>query len=146
MTWKKGRGKLGALAPLLGTWEAKADSPMGPLICTRAFTTVLGGKYIQLKATWRFAKGSYEEVALFGVDEGVLRFWSYTSDGKRSTGVLTPAADIHRAAICFEAQVPAGVARQAYWPNEQGGMSWAVESRNKKGWHRFTEHHYQAAE
>lgn len=117
---------------------------MGPVTCKREFTNVLGGKYIQLKATWTFGKGGYEEIALFGVDNGVLTFWSYTSDGKRSHGVLTTAPDIHKDAICFEAQVPAGVARQIYWPNEKGGSNWAVESKNKKGWHRFTEHHYKA--
>ena len=44
------------------------------------------------------------------------------------------------------AQVPAGVARQIYWPSAEGGMSWAVESKSKKGWHRFTEHRYTATE
>ena len=28
--WKKGRGKLGPLAPLLGSWIAESDTPMGP--------------------------------------------------------------------------------------------------------------------
>jgi hypothetical protein len=145
MHWKKGRGTLGALAPLLGTWEASAESPMGPVKCTRVFTPVLGGKYIQLQATWRFGKGDYEEIALFGVDNGVLTFWSFTSDGKRSQGALAAAPDIHPEGICFEAQMPAGLARQIYWPNAHVGMNWAVESRNKKGWHRFTEHHYKPA-
>lgn len=76
MTWKKGRGKLGSLAPLLGSWTATADSPMGRVRCVREFKPVLGGKYVQLICTWRFAKGSYEEIALFGVDDGVLTFWS----------------------------------------------------------------------
>lgn len=26
-SWKKGRGKLGLLEPLLGSWEAESDSP-----------------------------------------------------------------------------------------------------------------------
>lgn len=144
MRWKKARGKLGPLAPLIGKWVATADSPMGRVTCTRTFTAVLGGKYIELRCTWQFAKGAYEEIALLGVDDGTLTFWSYTSDGKRSTGVLSSAPDIHTDAICFEAQVPAGVARQIYWPNEQGGFNWAVESKNKRGWNRFVVHHYTA--
>jgi hypothetical protein len=144
MTWKKARGKLGPLAPLIGTWHATADSPMGPVACTRVFTVVLGGKYIQLKATWRIAEGGYEEIALFGVDDGALAYWSYTSDGKRSSGVSSNATDIHLDAICFEAHMPAGMARQVYWPNDEGGFNWAVESKNKKGWNRFVLHHYTA--
>ena len=146
VSWKKGRGKLGPLTPLLGSWEARADSPRGPLKCTRTFAAVLDGKYIQLKCTWQFSNSSYEEIALFGVEEGELRFWSFTSDGKRSSGVLASAPEVHEGAICFEAQVPAGVARQIYWPSAEGGMSWAVESKSKKGWHRFTEHRYTATE
>lgn len=144
MNWKKGRGKLGPLAPLLGRWTAKSDSAMGMVTCVREFKPVLGGKYVQLTCTWQFAKSAYEELALFGTDDGELAFWSFTSDGKKSNGRLTSAPDIHKDAICFEAQVPAGVARQIYWPNADGGFNWAVESKNKKGWHRFTEHRYKA--
>lgn len=143
MTWKKGRGKLGPLAPLIGTWEATADSPMGKVKCTRAFKRVLGEKYIALECSWQFGKGAYEERAFFGVEDGILTFWSFTSDGKRSTGVLTSAPDIHKDAICFEAEMPAGLARQLYWPHADGGFNWAVESKNKKGWKRFTLHHYR---
>lgn len=39
--------------------------------------------------------------------------------------------------------MPTGRARMIYWPDEDGGFRWAVESKNKKGWHRFTEHHYR---
>ncbi|MBL0127664.1 MAG: hypothetical protein IPP83_09425 [Flavobacteriales bacterium] len=144
MTWKKGRGKLGPLAPLIGSWVASADSPMGKVKCTRVFKPVLGEKYITLDCTWSFGKGAYEEHAIFGVDDGTLSFWSFTSDGKRSTGVLSSAPDIHTDAICFEAKMPAGIARQIYWPNEAGGFNWAVESRTKKGWNRFALHHYKA--
>ena len=75
-------------------------------------------------------------------DAGKIAFWSFTSDGKRSTGVLVDAADVHPQAIAFEAQVPAGVARMVYWPGDDGGMNWVVESRTKKGWNRFTHHRY----
>jgi len=145
-TWKKGRGKLGALAPLIGNWEARADSPRGPLRCVRTFSPILGGKYIQLTALWEFEQDTYEELAIFGVDdEGAIIFWSFTSDGKRSQGTITDVTDIHPQAIGFEAQVPAGVARMAYWPDGNGGFQWVVESKNKKGWTRFTEHSYSAA-
>ena len=61
MVWKKGRGKLGIFQPLLGTWRAKAESPMGVVICTRTFSKVLDGAYIQLEAQWDFepTKKSY---------------------------------------------------------------------------------------
>lgn len=142
MSWKIGRGKLGPLAPLIGTWQAFADSPMGRVKCTRIFKPVLGGKYIALDCVWHMAEGTYEEHALFGVDDGMLSFWSFTSDGKRSTGALTNAPDIHKDAICFEAKMPAGMARMVYWPHAEGGFNWAVESRNRKGWKRFVLHHY----
>ena len=144
--WKKGRGKLGVLDPLLGTWVACADSPMGPIRCSRTFERVLGGNYVQLRAVWKMGeKGSYVEHALFGPGEDAdLLFWSFTNDGKRSQGHLANVTDIHPEAVGFEAQMPAGLARQAYWPDGDGGVFWVVESKNKKGWHRFTEHRYKA--
>ena len=140
--WKKGRGKLGVLDPLLGTWLAKVDTPMGKARCSRTFTSVLGDKYVQLDAKWDFGKFAYHEHAIYGVVDGKLTFWSFTSDGKRSEGVLADGKDIHPEAICFEAQMPAGLARMVYSPNEDGSMTWAVEAKNKKGWKRFTEHRY----
>jgi hypothetical protein len=145
MLWKKGRGKLGALTPLIGTWQAKAESPMGVVRCTRSFVPIAGGAYIQLTATWKLPKGTYVEHAIFGVADGQLSFWSFTSDGKRSQGTLADVSDVHPEAVGFEAQMPAGLARQAYWPDADGGFHWAVEAKNKKGWKRFTEHHYVPA-
>jgi len=142
-SWKKGRGKLGPLQPLIGTWKAEADSPMGKLKCTRTFTPVLGGKYIELKALWDFGKTRYEEHAIYGVKDDQLSFWSFTSDGKRSEGHLADGTDVHPEAICFEAQMHAGLARMVYWPHPEEGFNWAVESKVKKGWNRFTMHHYQ---
>jgi hypothetical protein len=164
--WKKGRGKLGPLAPILGSWKAASDSPMGPMSCSRVYAP-FGDGYVKLEATWAFAgmkapaagdkraaaqakamqaaaaKG-YREVAFFGPnDKGQLTFWSYTSDGKKAEGVLADGSDVHKDAICFEAQMPAGLARQVFWPDEKAGFRWAVESRTKKGWNRFTEHHYK---
>lgn len=142
--WKKGEGKLGVLAPLLGAWEARTDSPMGPLRCTRTLTKVLGGKYVHLVARWEMKQGVYEEFAIFGVRDGKLGFWSFTSDGKRSEGVLANGKDVHPEAIAFEAQMPAGVARMIYWPDGEEGFHWAVEAKRANGWRRFTKHHYKA--
>jgi len=144
--WKRGRGKLGLLAPLIGSWKAAATTPMGPVSCTRTFTPILGGTRIQLLARWEFNKGVYEELAIIGQDiEGKIAFWSFTSDGKSSTGTIADVSDIHTEAIGFEAQMPAGLARVIYWPDEEEGYHWAVESKTKKGWNRFTEHHYKPA-
>lgn len=145
LAWKKGHGKLGTMEPLIGTWKAEADSPMGRVRCTRSFTPILGGAYIGLSAHWAFAKTAYEELGIFGVgDSGALSFWSFTSDGKRSWGVATDVTDVHPDAIGFEMQVPAGLARMAFWPDETQGFRWAVEAKTKKGWKRIAEHHYTA--
>lgn len=141
--WKKGRGKLGVMQPLIGTWVAESDSPMGPMKCTRIFEPILGGNYIQLQATWEFQKGKYVEMAVYGMEENILGFWSFTSDGKKSNGKISEAKDIHPESLCFEAEMPAGTARMVYWPGENGVMKWAVESKSKKGWKRFTEHNYR---
>lgn len=147
--WKKGRGKLGPLLPLHGTWEAAADSPMGPLRCRRSLEPILNGRYLQLMARWEFgaAGQGYEEHAVIGAgDDGAVCFWSFTSDGKRSQGTLADVTDLHPEAVGFEAQMPAGLARMAYWPEEGGGFAWIVESKTKKGWSRMVEHHYRRAE
>lgn len=140
--WKKGPGKLGVLTPLLGMWQANADSPMGKVKCTRTFTKILGGKYIHLFARWEFGAKTYEEFAVYGVKDNKLSFWSFTSDGKRSEGVLADGKDVHPDSIAFEAQMPAGLARMIYWPDEEGRINWAVEAKNKNGWKRFTQHTY----
>ena len=144
--WKRGRGKLGFLAPLIGDWTATASTPMGSVTCTRTFEPVLNGTYVRLTARWNFAKGVYEEVAMIGVGtNGTVAFWSFTSDGKNSNGTIADVTDIHPEAIGFEAQMPAGLARMAYWPDDDGGFFWSVEAKSKKGWKRFTEHHYRRA-
>ena len=116
--------------------------------CRRTLQLILDGRYVQLIAHWEYGaiekRRDYDELALIGVGEdGVVSFWSFTSDGKRSTGRLADVSDIHPEAVGFEAQMDAGLARAAYWPAEDGGYYWAVESRSKKGWNRFVEHHYQ---
>jgi len=144
-TWNKGRGKLGFLKPLLGSWVAKAESPMGPVRCRRSFAELLGGAYIQLEAVWDIGgkKDAYREVALIGTGGGKeVRYWSFTSDGKHAHGRVADVAALHPEAIGFELEMPAGLARMAYWPDGGDGFVWVVESRGKKGWNRFTEHHY----
>ena len=132
--WTKGRGKLGPLAPLLGSWEAAAESPRGPMRCRRTFEPVLDSAF------------QYQELAIYGPREGGnLGFWSFTNDGKRSEGVLADVSDLHPGAVGFEARMPAGVARTAYWPDGAGGFHWTVEAKTKKGWKRFTEHDHRRA-
>ena len=144
--WKKGRGKVGPLDPLIGAWVAKADSPQGPVTVRRVFARAAGTAIVTLTAVWEFGPKRYEEFAVFAPgDDGALTFTSFTSDGKRSNGKLVAAPDLHPEAVAFEAHMPAGLARQAYWPDPEGGFRWAVESRNKAGWKRFVEHHYRPA-
>jgi len=141
--WRKGRGKLGLLEPLLGSWQSDADTPLGSLRCTRIFSRVLGGNYIILEARWNLPNKIYEEHSVYGIgSSGVLAFWSFTSAGQHSQGILTDGTDIHPEAIAFEAEMPAGTARMVYWPLDGGGFNWVVESKTKKGWNRFTEHRY----
>lgn len=143
MRWHKGRGKLGLFDPLLGIWQTEAKSEMGPIKCKREFKKILSGNFIQLTANWEFADKSYDELAMIGVSaEKKICFWSLTSDGKQSKGILTDVSDVHSEALGFEAQMPAGIARMAYWPDEDRGFYWIVESKTKKGWTRFVEHHY----
>ncbi len=145
--WKKGRGKLGLFEPLIGSWWAEADSPMGRIGCSRSFKRILRDRYVLLEVTWRMPGDKiYEEHAMFGVgDSGDISFWSFTSDGKRSEGAIADGTDIHPEAIAFEAQMPAGLARMVYWPAEDGGLNWVVESKTKKGWNRFVHHRYSKA-
>jgi hypothetical protein len=140
--WKKGRRRLGVLSPLLGNWYAEASSPMGQVKCSREFKSVLGKGYVQQQVVWDFGGKTYSELTLFGMKKDKLHFWSFTSDGKNSEGALASGTDVHPEAICFEAQMDMGLARMIFWPDGKGGFFWAVESRNKKGWNRFTEHHY----
>lgn len=147
MKWTKGRGRLGVFTQLLGEWKAVAESELGPVTVIRIFEKVLDGKYIRLTVHWEYATGSYDEIAMIGVNaEKEVCFWSFTSDGKQSEGKLADVSDLHPQAFGFEAQMPAGLARMAYWPDEEEGFQWAVEAHNKKGWRRMAEHHYLRVE
>ncbi len=145
--WKPGRGLLGPMKPLLGSWISppEAQESRAPSRCRRILRP-LGKGWIELDARWDFgARGEYREVALYGASsDGMLGFWSFTSDGKRSEGRLADAADVHPAAIAFEAQMPAGRARMVYWPLETGeGFNFAVESATRTGWNRFLRQEYR---
>jgi hypothetical protein len=151
MVWKKGRGLLGPLQPLLGEWrtrEASGSTEASAMACTRTFSP-LGKGWIALDARWQVGPGrEYRELALFGSGEdGALGVFSFTSDGKRSVGRLADGSDVHPEAIAFEAQMPAGLARMLYWPREEGvaGFQFAVESRTKKGWNRFLLQRFEPA-
>jgi hypothetical protein len=145
-TWKKARGRLGAMEPLIGSWKAKADSPLGPVECRRSFEKILGGTAVLLRVEWRMSGGKrYEELAVYAPQGKGIAFWSFTSDGKRSQGSLADGTGVHPEAIAFEAQVPAGIARMIYWPGDGGSIMWAVEAKTRKGWSRFTEHRYHPA-
>lgn len=139
--WKKGRGKLGVFAPLLGSWRHASGTGDQAMSCERTFSLILMGKFVRLEAHWLLADDkTYDEVGMFGaLPDGGLGFWSFTSDGKRSEGWLSSAPDVHESALCFEADMEAGRARQVYWPGDNGTMNWAVESATRKGWNRFTE-------
>ena len=142
--WKPGRGLLGPLRPLLGAWRTEAEVNGHRMVCTRTFEA-FGKGWVRLEAVWHMGeRGDYREIALFGAGEdGVLGFFSFTNDGKRSVGRLADGSDVHPDAVAFEAQMPAGLARMVYWPaDEGGGFCFAVESRNRKGWNRFMTHLY----
>ena len=91
--WKKGRGKLGLLSPLIGSWIAEAETPMGKVKCSRIFEPILRGNYIQLTAIWDISRSLYSEHAIIGIRDGILTFWSFTSDGKNSQGKLADGTE-----------------------------------------------------
>lgn len=146
MEWKKGRGKRGPLHPLVGRWRYTGDSPMGPVDCTRHFAWDLNNQWLVLDATWiGTGKGGsdYIERCYFGVlRDGALGFVSFINDGTQSQGTLTDVSDIHPKAVGFQAEMPAGIARQCYWPHGDGGLGWRVEREVKSGWSTLVEHRY----
>ena len=116
---------------------------MGPARCTRIFEK-FGGSYIHLDASWEFGPRVYREIALIGVGaDGKVGFWSFTNDGKRSQGTVADVTDLHAEAIGFEAQMDAGLARMADWPDGKGGFFWVVESKRKRAGSDYVEHRYR---
>jgi hypothetical protein len=147
--WNKGRGLLGPLKPLLGRWTSppEAQESHSPALCTRTFSA-FGKAWIHLEAVWNLGPGGdYRESAYFGAfPDGSLGFYSFTNDGKHSEGRLADGSDVHSAAIAFEAQMPAGLARMIYWPLTSGdGFNFAVESRTRQGWNRFLKQEFRPA-
>jgi len=146
LVWKKGGGKLGVLAPIVGEWQASAETPMGIVNVHRKIQPTLSGSHFSMDVVWKFGQKEYVEHAIIGLNrQGVITFWSFTNDGKNSTGHLVEAPDIHPNAIAFQAEMPAGTARMTFFPDpdDASGMIWVVESKNQKGWNRFTTHHYK---
>ena len=145
MNWKKGRGKLGLFAPLVGKWITNEGSTEEKKPeCSRSFEYILDKKYLKLEVLWKLKAKDYLDHTLIGLNEKKeICFWSFTSDGKNSQGILTDVSDIHPDAIGFVAEMPAGTARQAYWPDEEGGFFWVVESKTKKGWNRFVKQQFK---
>lgn len=141
--WKTGRGKMGFMHPLLGKWEAvDPDTPLGKVVCIRTYEKILDGKFIRLEANWDVDNGkkTYDEIAHYGLNrEKMPAFWSFTSDGGQSTGVLADVATMNAGARGFEAQMPSGLARFGFWPTESG-MVWAAEAKSKKGWLSMIHH------
>lgn len=146
MEWKKGRGKLGIFAPIIGNWicnEGSKDRENPE--CTRKIEKVFNGKYLQLKVRWNLGAKSYEEICMIGINrKKEINFWSFTSDGKNAQGYIADVTDIHPQAVGFEAVMPSGLGRQAYYPHEEDGFIWVVESKTKKGWNRFVKQHFTA--
>ena len=141
--WKKGRGKLGALDPLLGAWETRADSPQGPIRCVRTFSSILGGSYVRLAARWELPGSVYEEHSVYGAPAGApLGFWSFTSDGQALRG---DGRGLHRSASrggglrgadAGGARAPGLLARGGRRDRLRGRVA------EPKGWSRFVHHHY----
>ncbi len=141
--WKKGRGKLGFLAPLIGIWRTEVpETPMGPVICTRTYEPILERKFIKLTAHWDIGGGAktYTEIAHYGLDRDKQpAFWSFTSDGGTSYGTLADVTDMHPEAMGYHAEKTAGLARFGIWPNETG-MVWGADAKTKKGWSEMIRH------
>lgn len=143
MDWKTGRGKMGFMQPMLGKWIAiDPDTPMGKVVCQREFTRILDGKFIRLEANWSIGDGAktYQEIAHYGLNRSKLpAFWSFTSDGGHSEGLLADVSEMAPGAMGFEAEMPSGLARFGFWPEEHQ-MIWAAEAKTKRGWSQMIRH------
>jgi len=144
MKWSKGRGKMGFMNPLLGSWRASVpETPLGPVICLRTFRKVLDGKFIELIADWDINAGdkTYREQAMYGLDRsGTPSFWSFTTDGGTSFGTLCDVSEMEGAAFGFEAEMTKGLARFVIVPMDEGFM-WKADAKTKKGWSELVCHH-----
>ncbi|WP_262694447.1 hypothetical protein [Kordiimonas aquimaris] len=147
--WKQGRGKMGFMQPLLGTWRVEdPDTPMGKVVCVRSYNKILDGKFIRLEANWDIGGGKkkYQEIAHYGLSrDKVPTFWSFTSDGGQTIGTFADVEAMHEGAKGFEAEMPAGLARFGFWPTETG-MTWAADAKTKSGWSRMVSHQCERVE
>ena len=141
------RKGLRLLEPLLGQWVHMGDSGLGKLTCNRRFNSMLDGHRVRLDAIWSYEdpkRSDYVELCIFGLNkDGILRFNSFVNDGTSSSGLIVKTDDLHGTAICFEAQMPHGLARQAYSPDDRGGWNWKVERKVKSGWSPIIEQAYR---
>jgi hypothetical protein len=140
------------LRPLVGHWVTVPDGSerarASATHCSRSFT-MFGKRWLRLEARWDAGIEGYRETAFFGAGaDGTLAVYSFTSDGKKSHGVQVDGSDVHPAALAFESQMPAGLARMVYWPIDDGapGFYFAVDNKVKAGWNRFLRHSYRPIE
>jgi hypothetical protein len=137
-----GARALKLLQPFLGRWSASAPG----YTVTRELSSVLGGKYLQLAVHWDLGSRQYEEHAVYGVDlaDKQLKFWSFTSDGKRSEGKLVLA---DAGVVTFEAKVGGGLGRMSLH-SRKDGFTFTVDAQPKgaKSWKRFLEQHFTPRE
>lgn len=139
MSFKFGRGLLGPLKPLIGSWLHTGEHHGQPVSVTRTYEP-WGKGWVKLTAAWTLPGKDYVEIAFYGpTDDGTLGFYSFTNDGRRSEGHLADGSDIHDQAIAFVARFPAGTGRMIAWPrdDDQPGFDFAVESQARQGWNRF---------
>ncbi|MHA3916140.1 hypothetical protein [Halovulum sp. GXIMD14793] len=141
--WKVGSGKMGFMRPLIGRWVAiDPDTPMGKVLCERAYEEILDGKFIRLIADWDIGDGkkTYQEVAHYGLNrDGTPAFWSFTSDGGTAYGEVADVSGMDAEAKGFHAEMPSGLARFGFWP-DGAGMVWAADAQTKKGWSSMIRH------
>jgi len=145
MPWKYTDGTpLGIFAPLLGTWVAQSDSPKGQVLCTRTFSKILNGHFIEVRADWQFPHNRYQELALIGLDENrFVTFSTFDSDGQRSAGRLIKPKERHVRAFGFEMEMSHVFTRQVYWPHQETGFQWTVEIHTGGDWQCLVKHHYK---
>lgn len=142
-----GRGLLGPLKPLMGTWCHAGEYNGQRVLVTRAYEP-FGKGWVRLTAIWTMSDKDYFETAFYGpTDDGTLGFYSFTNDGRRSEGQLADGSDVHPQAVAFVAKFPAGTGRMIAWPRDDGapGFDFAVESQTKKGWNRFLTQRFEPA-
>ena len=139
MTFTLGRGLLGPLKPLIGSWVHRGEHNGQSVRVTRVYEP-WGKGWVRLTATWTLPGRDYVEFAFYGAAaDGTLGFHSFTNDGKHSEGRLADGSDVHVQAVAFVAQFPAGTGRMIAWPRDDDtpGFDFAVENQTKKGWNRF---------